>query len=112
MPPDGGFDGTLGFPGEGPPAIIAAPWFLAAVTTRELIESKRRKLDGVAATPVPTDRKLDFGPTASRPPRGTARAIPGLADTALGRLQPGDLCLILIDQVEEALEHIARRVAE
>ena len=33
-------------------------------------------------------------------------------DTALGRLQPGDLCLILIDQVEEALEHIARRVAE
>ena len=26
--------------------------------------------------------------------------------------KPGDLCLILIDQVEEALEHIARRVAE
>jgi cyanophycin synthetase len=33
-------------------------------------------------------------------------------DTALGRLQPGDLCLILIDQVEEALAHIAHRVAE
>ncbi len=33
-------------------------------------------------------------------------------DTALGRLQPGDLCLILIDQVEEALEHIAKRIAE
>jgi len=33
-------------------------------------------------------------------------------DTALARLQPGDLCLILIDQVEEALAHIARRVAE
>ena len=33
-------------------------------------------------------------------------------DEALGRLQPGDLCLILIDQVEEALEHIARRIAE
>ncbi len=33
-------------------------------------------------------------------------------DTALGRLQAGDLCLILIDQVEEALEHIAKRVAE
>jgi cyanophycin synthetase len=32
-------------------------------------------------------------------------------DTALARLQPGDLCLILIDQVEEALDHIARRVA-
>lgn len=33
-------------------------------------------------------------------------------DTALGSLQTGDLCLILIDQIEEALEHIARRVAE
>ncbi len=33
-------------------------------------------------------------------------------DTALARLQPGDLCLILIDQVDEALEHIAKRVAE
>ena len=33
-------------------------------------------------------------------------------DTALGRLQPGDLCLILIDQVEEALAHIARRIGE
>ncbi|MCJ0764460.1 cyanophycin synthetase [Variovorax terrae] len=33
-------------------------------------------------------------------------------DTALARLQPGDLCLILVDQVEEALAHLARRVAE
>ncbi len=33
-------------------------------------------------------------------------------DEALNRLETGDLCLILIDQVEEALEHIARRVAE
>lgn len=33
-------------------------------------------------------------------------------DTALARLKPGDLCLILIDQVDEALAHIARRVAE
>ena len=33
-------------------------------------------------------------------------------DTALAKLQPGDLCLILIDQVEEALDHIARRIAE
>jgi len=32
-------------------------------------------------------------------------------DTALERLQPGDLCLILIDQVDEALAHIAQRVA-
>jgi cyanophycin synthetase len=33
-------------------------------------------------------------------------------DTALAKLQPGDLCLILVDQVEEALAHIAKRVAE
>ena len=33
-------------------------------------------------------------------------------DTALARLHPGDLCLILIDQVDEALAHIARRLAE
>ncbi|PKO36757.1 MAG: cyanophycin synthetase, partial [Betaproteobacteria bacterium HGW-Betaproteobacteria-6] len=33
-------------------------------------------------------------------------------DTALARLQPGDLCLILIDQVDEALAHIAKRIAE
>jgi cyanophycin synthetase len=33
-------------------------------------------------------------------------------DHALGQLNPGDLCLILIDQVEEALAHIEKRVAE
>ena len=33
-------------------------------------------------------------------------------DTALGKLNPGDICLILIDQVDEALAHIAKRVAE
>ncbi|MGZ8293441.1 MAG: cyanophycin synthetase [Telluria sp.] len=33
-------------------------------------------------------------------------------DTALSRLGEGDLCLILIDQVDEALAHIASRVAE
>ncbi|MBC7206877.1 MAG: cyanophycin synthetase, partial [Methyloversatilis sp.] len=33
-------------------------------------------------------------------------------DHALARLESGDLCLILIDQVEEALAHIGRRVAE
>ncbi len=30
-------------------------------------------------------------------------------DTALERLQPGDLCLVLVDQVEEALAHLAQR---
>jgi cyanophycin synthetase len=33
-------------------------------------------------------------------------------DTALAKLQPGDLCLILIDQVQEALDHIALRVGQ
>ena len=33
-------------------------------------------------------------------------------DTALQKLNPGDLCLILVDQVEEALAHIGKRVAE
>jgi cyanophycin synthetase len=33
-------------------------------------------------------------------------------DTALGKLNEGDVCLILIDQVEEALDHIAKRIAE
>jgi cyanophycin synthetase len=31
-------------------------------------------------------------------------------DTALRRLRPGDLCLILVDQVEQALAHIAQRI--
>ncbi|MDD5240268.1 MAG: cyanophycin synthetase [Sulfuricella sp.] len=33
-------------------------------------------------------------------------------DAALACLEPEDLCLILIDQVDEALAHIAKRVAE
>lgn len=33
-------------------------------------------------------------------------------DTALAKLRPGDLCLILIDQVQEALDHIALRVGQ
>ena len=32
-------------------------------------------------------------------------------DTALERLRPGDLSLILVDQVEEALAHLAKRIA-
>jgi cyanophycin synthetase len=32
-------------------------------------------------------------------------------DTAMDRLKEGDLCLILVDQVEEALTHIALRIA-
>jgi cyanophycin synthetase len=32
-------------------------------------------------------------------------------DLALDRLESGDLCLILVDQVQEALDHIAGRIA-
>ena len=39
--------------------------------------------------------------------RGEFAAI----DTALERLQPGDLCLVLVDQVQAALEHLERRIA-
>lgn len=39
--------------------------------------------------------------------RGEFAAI----DAALAQLQPGDLCLVLVDQVEEALAHLASRVA-
>ncbi len=40
--------------------------------------------------------------------RGEILAI----DTALAQCRPGDLCLLLIDQVDTSLEHLARRVAE
>ncbi|GAB3362830.1 MULTISPECIES: cyanophycin synthetase [Giesbergeria] len=33
-------------------------------------------------------------------------------DAALARLTPGDLCLVLVDQVEEALAHLAQRCSE
>ncbi|MGI9133668.1 MAG: cyanophycin synthetase [Rhodoferax sp.] len=33
-------------------------------------------------------------------------------DTAMDQLKPGDLCLILVDQVKEAIAHIAQRVQQ
>ena len=33
-------------------------------------------------------------------------------DTALDKLQAGELCLVLVDQVEEAMAHIAAKVAK
>ncbi|RZL08853.1 MAG: cyanophycin synthetase, partial [Rubrivivax sp.] len=33
-------------------------------------------------------------------------------DTALDRLRPGDLSLILVDQVEAALAHLAQRISQ
>ncbi|MDP1653849.1 MAG: cyanophycin synthetase [Rhodocyclaceae bacterium] len=46
--------------------------------------------------------------TAIEEIRGEFLAI----DTALAKLQAGDLCLILVDQIDEALAHIAKRIAE
>jgi cyanophycin synthetase len=46
--------------------------------------------------------------TAIEEVRGEFSAI----DLALSRLAPGDLCLVLIDQVDEALAHMAMRIAE
>jgi len=39
---------------------------------------------------------------------GEFRAI----DTAMDKLQAGDLCLILVDQVEEALAHIRKKISK
>ena len=33
-------------------------------------------------------------------------------DRALAALAPGDLCLVLVDQVDEALAHLHQRIAE
>jgi hypothetical protein len=76
--PNNWFDSTRGFPGEGPPGIVATPWFLATVTTRDLVDGKRRRLGGAPSRAAPTDHKLDFG-AISRP------EFLGRADTALGR---------------------------
>ncbi len=69
--------------------------------------------------PARPRRRRGDGPAARRPGRRTAhharREIRGefmAIDTALARLQPGDLCLMLIDQVEEALAHLAQRCAD
>jgi len=40
--------------------------------------------------------------------RGEFNAI----DAALERLQPGDLCLVLVDQVEAALAHLQMRTRQ
>ena len=60
----------------------------------EVLALLRQGLDGARRT-----RRVDEI-------QGEFRAI----DTALRRLRPGDLCLILVDQVEQALAHIAARI--
>ena len=48
--------------------------------------------------------------TVAQPKSSPTKTNPDRA--ALARLGAGDLCLILVDQVEAALEHIARRIRE
>ena len=76
MAPTGRFDNTMGFPGEGPPRPIDIPWFLTSVTTRDIVDAKRRRLTGSSAAAAPAARRLDFITTKT----GSARP-----DTALGR---------------------------
>lgn len=60
----------------------------------EVIALLRQGLEGASRTSYVTDIHGEF------------IAI----DHALERLQPGDLCLVLVDQVEEALEHLNKHV--
>ena len=61
----------------------------------EVLALLRKGLEGAARTSYSTEIHGEF------------LAI----DHALARLQPGDLCLVLVDQVEEALEHLRKHVA-
>ncbi len=53
---------------------------------------------------------LDGAPRATRVDEIHGEFI--AIDTALARLNPGDLCLVLVDQVEAALAHLRQRCAE
>jgi cyanophycin synthetase len=71
-------------------------------------QCQRGRADGEVLALLREGLKHAKRTTAVEEIRGEFLAI----DTALARLQPGELCLILIDQIEEALAHIANRLAE
>ncbi|MDR2239786.1 MAG: cyanophycin synthetase [Zoogloeaceae bacterium] len=71
-------------------------------------QCQRGRADGEVLTLLRDGLARAKRATAIEEIRGEFLAI----DTALARVRPGDLCLILIDQVDEALAHIARRLAE
>ncbi len=85
MGPDSRFDSTRGFPGEGPEGISSTPWFFTATTTRGLVDSKRRRVAGEAATIQSTIRRLDFRTVIRGSLAGNGIFVPCRADTALGR---------------------------
>lgn len=71
-------------------------------------QCQRGRADGEVLALLKLGLKNARRTTDVREIRGEFLAI----DTALAELNPGDLCLILIDQIEEALAHITRRIAE
>ena len=71
-------------------------------------QCQRGRADGEVLALLRDGLKNARRTTASQEIDGEFIAI----DTALSTLGEGDLCLILVDQVEEALEHIAKRIAE
>jgi cyanophycin synthetase len=71
-------------------------------------QCQRGRADGEVITLLRDGLAQASRTTAIQEIRGEFLAI----DTALAQLQAGDLCLILIDQVEEALAYIARQVAK
>ncbi len=82
---DSRFDSTRGFPGEGPDDRTSIPWFLAATTTRGLVDGKRRRLQGDAAAIPSTVRRLDFRPALRRASAVDVISGPGRADMPWGR---------------------------
>jgi cyanophycin synthetase len=71
-------------------------------------QCQRGRVDGEVLALLRDGLKNASRTTSTQEIRGEFLAI----DTALQQLQSGDLCLILVDQVEPALAHIAQRIAE
>ena len=71
-------------------------------------QCQRGRADGEVLSLLRDGLKNASRTTSTQEIQGEFLAI----DTALQQLQSGDLCLILVDQVEPALAHIAKRIAE
>jgi cyanophycin synthetase len=71
-------------------------------------QCQRGRADGEVLSLLREGLKNASRTTSTKEIQGEFLAI----DTALQTLQSGDLCLILVDQVEPALAHIAQRIAE
>ncbi|MQR00032.1 cyanophycin synthetase [Glaciimonas soli] len=71
-------------------------------------QAQRGRADGEVIALLREGLKGASRTTASQEITGEFFAI----DAALAKLEKDDLCLILVDQVEEALDHIAKRIAE